>query len=74
MERRAAEIQRAEGLDKPDATRLAYYELKAWLDGNPPAPSAPQNHLRGPRRTPWGTLVWSAPAEPPIEAFGEPSR
>ena len=30
----------------------------------------PLDALRGPRRTPWGSLVWSDPDEPAIELFG----
>jgi hypothetical protein len=33
----------------------------------PPDPFA---HLRGPRRTRWGSLAWSAPDEPALELFG----
>jgi hypothetical protein len=32
--------------------------------------SDPWDRLRGPRRTRWGTLVWSDPSQPPIEVFG----
>jgi hypothetical protein len=31
----------------------------------------PLGGLHGPRRTAWGTLVWSDAKEPPIEAFGD---
>jgi hypothetical protein len=37
---------------------------------NPPPPPDPFARLRGPRRTPWGTLAWSDPGEPAIELFG----
>ena len=33
----------------------------------------PLDALSGPRRTPWGTLVWSDPDAPAIELFGPPS-
>lgn len=35
--------------------------------------TSPTAHLRGPRRTPWGTIVWSDPDETlPFEVFGPP--
>lgn len=37
----------------------------------PAAPEAP-SPLKGPRLTPWGTLVYSAPDAPPLKAFGPP--
>jgi hypothetical protein len=45
---------------------------KSGRSGLTPAPAPRPDRLRGPRRTPWGTWVWSDPAEPPIEWFGEP--
>lgn len=36
------------------------------------AESDPTAGLVGPRRTAWGTVVWSDPDEPSIEAFGPP--
>src|SRR4051794_30359760 len=35
-----------------------------------PSDPDPLDRLRGPRRTPWNTLVWSDPDAPPIELFG----
>jgi hypothetical protein len=58
-------------------------ELVELLAPSPPAPvepiqSAPSagpgplDALEGPRRTAWGTLAWSDPAEPALELFGPP--
>src|SRR5262245_16728586 len=44
----------------------------ADLPDGPAAKPHPLDRLRGPRRTPWGTWVWSDPAEPPIDLFGPP--
>ncbi len=33
-------------------------------------PPDPLEHLRGPRRTAWGSLVWSDLDAPPLELFG----
>jgi hypothetical protein len=77
LDRRAGEIRQEQRLPKPEAERLAYLELKARLDGAP-APdvwtmtasrAGSRDRLHGPRCTPWGTLVWSDPTEPSIEAF-----
>jgi hypothetical protein len=58
-----------------DADRRAMAEHKPELLAllTPPVPSvtpSPLDKLVGPRRTPWGTLVWSDPGEPAIELFG----
>jgi hypothetical protein len=46
-------------------------EPRALTRHKSPAPD-PLDALRGPRRTPWGTLAWSDPEAPPIELFGPP--
>jgi hypothetical protein len=48
------------------------------VDDHPPEVDGEVHHgldlstFQPPRRTPWGTLVYSAPDAPPIEAFGPP--
>jgi hypothetical protein len=47
-------------------------EPRALMRHKSPDPD-PFAHLRGPRRTWWGSLVWSDPDAPPLELFGPPS-
>lgn len=55
-------------LNEDQAERSAIQTIESETTSTTTSPTA---HLRGPRRTPWGTRVWSDPNEPlPIESFG----
>lgn len=72
-------------VDRPDPDRMMAALEAAALDPDryeveeraairaEPAAADPPDRLVGPYRTPWGTVCWSDPSGPAIEAFGESS-
>lgn len=58
------------GTDRTDETSPPPDPDPSRRGDNPHREDDPLDRLRGPRRPPWGTLCWSDPNEPEIEAFG----
>jgi len=59
-----------QSLDSPVTSKAATaLSTPPVIVSPPPDPFA---HLRGPRRTWWGTLAWSDPEAPALELFGPP--